>query len=74
MGLALFVSLGLVSLSASKDRWILHADVLDRLHGGGLMSGVLRRGKGVRDRIRSHLQNLWATTDDLNRLHEAPNA
>lgn len=74
MGLDLFASLGLVTLSSSKDRWVLHADVLDRLHGGGLMSGVLRRGKGVRDRIRGHLQNLWASTDELNRLHEAPNA
>jgi hypothetical protein len=74
MGLELLASLGLVNLSASKDRWILHADVLDRLHGGGLMSGVLRKGKGVRDRIRSHLQDLWSASDDLNRQNEAPNA
>ena len=60
------VSVGLVTLSPLKDRWTLHSDVLDRLHGGGLMSGVLRRGKVVRDRIRGHLLNSWSAANDLN--------
>lgn len=59
-------SLGLVALSSSRDRWILRDDYLDRLHGGGLMAGVLRRGKGVRDRIRVHLHHLWAAADEMN--------
>lgn len=62
----LMASVGLVTLSPLKDRWTLHSDVLDRLHGGGLMSGVLRRGKAVRDRIRGHLLNLWFSANDLN--------
>ena len=62
----LLASLNIVTLSASKDRWILHATYLDRLHGGGLMAGVLRRGKNVRDRIRGHLHHLWSAANDLN--------
>jgi hypothetical protein len=62
----LMVSVGLVTPSPLKGRWTLDSNVLDRLHGGGLMSGVLRRGKAVRDRIRGHLLNSWSVANDLN--------
>jgi len=62
----LLASLNVVTLSTAKDRWILHANYLDRLHGGGLMAGVLRRGKNVRDRVRAHLHHLWSAANDLN--------
>jgi hypothetical protein len=74
MGVRLLASLGLVNMSPSKDRWILHSDVLDRLHGGGLMTGVLRRGRNVRDRIRGHLQDLWSIAHDLDHQKGVPNA
>lgn len=65
-GMTLLHSEGLVILSRSRDRWMLNIDFLDRLHGGGLMAGVLRRGKDVRDHIRTHLQHLWSAANDVN--------
>jgi hypothetical protein len=44
--------------------WAIDEAVLDRLHGGGLMTGVLRRGRDMRDRIREELRLLW---DEANR-------
>jgi hypothetical protein len=73
-GMSLLGSLGLITLSRSRDRWILHIDFLDRLHGGGLMAGVLRRGKNVRDRIRTHLQHLWSAANDVNQRSGLPDA
>jgi hypothetical protein len=58
--------LGMISLSPSGDRYVLRTDFLDRLHGGGLMAGVLRRGKMVRDRIRSRLHDLWSEVNDAH--------
>jgi hypothetical protein len=43
--------------------WAIDEAVLDRLHGGGLMTGVLRRGRDMRDRIREELRLLWDEAD-----------
>lgn len=53
------------------DRWVLHPDALDRLHGGGLMKDVIRRGKGFRDqRLHGVLTTLWAQqTADAEVVH-----
>lgn len=43
------------------DRWGLHPDALDRLHGGGLMKDIIRRGKEFRDqKLHGALRTLWA--------------
>jgi hypothetical protein len=53
------------------DRWVLHPDALDRLHGGGLMKDVIRRGKHFRDqRLHGVLKTLWAQqTADAEVVH-----
>lgn len=41
------------------DRWMIAPHVLDRLHGGGLMTSVIRRGRSFRERIHDELSDLW---------------
>lgn len=43
------------------DRWTLATFALDRFHGGGLMTAVIRRGKELRERQHDALEALWAT-------------
>lgn len=57
--LSLFRSAKLVI--AQYDRWALTAHCLDRLHGGGMMASVIRKGKDLRDQMHGALQALWET-------------
>jgi hypothetical protein len=41
------------------DRWALAPHVLDRLHGGGLMSAIIRKGRIFRGKIHEALKTLW---------------
>jgi len=41
------------------DRWTLSSPVLDRLHGGGLMTSVIRRGRQHRENIHDALYTMW---------------
>jgi hypothetical protein len=56
-GLHLFRSVEIVT--ARHDRWALSPNVLDRLHGGGMMTGVIRRGKSLREGLHHALHALW---------------
>ena len=56
-GLKLMRTVNLVHSRA--DRWTLSEHVLDRLHGGGMNTGVIRRGKAFRERLHEHLRELW---------------
>lgn len=47
-------------VSSTGERWAMAPHVLDRLHGGGLMTGVLRRGKDLRERLHGVLDGLWS--------------
>jgi hypothetical protein len=58
--LELLAQVGLVL--PTGDRWTITPDVLDRLHGGGLMTAVLRRGRDLREHLHAVLDGLWATT------------
>lgn len=44
---------------ARHDRWSIAPDVLDRLHGGGLMTQIIRRGRALRERLHAVLEALW---------------
>ncbi|MBT2989943.1 MAG: hypothetical protein KME65_13395 [Candidatus Thiodiazotropha sp. (ex Ctena orbiculata)] len=57
LGLRLMRSADLVR--GRFDRWTLAPHVLDRLHSGGMMTGVIRRGKGHRDRLHNALYEQW---------------
>ncbi|MEW8552655.1 MAG: hypothetical protein AB2605_02585 [Candidatus Thiodiazotropha sp.] len=57
LGLRLMRSADLVR--GRFDRWTLAPHVLDRLHAGGMMTGVIRRGKGLRDRLHKALHEQW---------------
>jgi hypothetical protein len=46
------------------DRWALSPHALDRLHGGGLMTGVIRRGREFRERLHIVLEALWRERAD----------
>lgn len=39
--------------------WAIDEEILDRLHGGGLMTGVLRRGQDLRKEVHASLYKLW---------------
>lgn len=41
------------------DRWSIAPHVLDRLHGGGMMTTVIRRGRQFRERLHSELHLMW---------------
>ena len=57
LGLALLTRVGLAQ--TRHDRWALSTHALDRLHGGGLMTGVIRRGRDFRERVHDLLEGLW---------------
>jgi hypothetical protein len=57
MSLALLARVGLVQ--TRHDRWALSTHALDRLHGGGLMTGVIRRGRNFREQLHQVLEALW---------------
>lgn len=57
MSLGLLARVGIAQ--TRHDRWALSPHALDRLHGGGLMTGVIRRGKGFRERLHEVLEGLW---------------
>jgi hypothetical protein len=44
---------------ARHDRWCIAPEVLDRLHGGGLMTQIIRRGRLVREKLHATLEALW---------------
>ena len=67
MGLALLAQVGVAQ--TKHDRWALSTHALDRLHGGGLMTGVIRRGRVFRERIHDVLEGLWG--DRLDSAQEA---
>lgn len=58
LGLRLMRSVELVR--ARSDRWALSEHVVDRLHSGGLMTDVIRRGKGFRERLHEILTEMWS--------------
>jgi len=60
-GLHLLHDAGLVK--ARHDRWAMAPHVVDRLHGGGMMSGVIRRGRAIRDRFHDAFEGLWSNAD-----------
>lgn len=62
LGLGLIRQVGLVQ--QTEERWALSGHVLDRLHGGGLMTGVIRRGKRVRETLHGVLNGLWEAVGD----------
>lgn len=57
LGLRLLRSVELVR--ARADRWALSEHVVDRLHAGGLMTDVIRRGKAFRERLHAILAAAW---------------
>jgi hypothetical protein len=66
--LRMFARAGLVTLD--RARWGLVPEVLDRLHGGGLMAGVLRRGQDMRRRVHESLRSLWENARALSSAEE----
>lgn len=62
MSLELLAHIGIAQVR--NDRWTLSTHALDRLHGGGLMTGVIRRGRGIRERIHDVLEALWRERAD----------
>lgn len=56
-GLHLYRTAGIIT--GLHDRWALSPHVLDRLHGGGLMSGIIRKGRDFRDRLHEALMVMW---------------
>jgi hypothetical protein len=48
------------------DRWSIAPHVLDRLHGGGMMTAVIRRGRAYRERLHSELFRVWAAKRDAS--------
>ena len=57
LGLRLLSEVGIVE--GTRDQWTLTPFVLDRLHGGGLMTSIIRRGKALRERVHFVLTGLW---------------
>ena len=45
---------------ARADRWALSEHVVDRLHSGGLMTDVIRRGKAFRERLHEIFSETWS--------------
>ncbi len=72
MGLTLLARVGLAQ--TRHDRWALSTHALDRLHGGGLMTGVIRRGKGFRERLHDVLEGLWRDQWNATAVQEVRSA
>lgn len=47
-------------VASTGERLAITPHVLDRLHGGGLMTEVLRRGKDLRECLHGVLDGLWS--------------
>jgi hypothetical protein len=54
-----------------RGRLQLAPEVVDRFHGGGLMSGLLRRGRALRRRLHQALRGLWEEAGRRARPREA---
>jgi hypothetical protein len=52
------------------DRWSIASHVLDRLHGGGMMTTVIRRGRQLRERLHSELHLMWTGRRSAARTQE----
>jgi hypothetical protein len=52
------------------DRWSIAPDVLDRLHGGGMMTTVIRRGRQFRERLHTEMRLMWMGRRDVSRMQE----
>jgi len=52
------------------DRWSIAPHVLDRLHGGGMMTAVIRRGRQFRERLHSALHLMWKGRRSAVRIQE----
>jgi hypothetical protein len=55
------------------DRWSISPYVLDRLHGGGMMTAVIRRGHHFRERLHSELHLMWTGRRSAARTQEVQN-
>ncbi len=62
---ALFMleQVGILFLDTSKSRCCLSLEALDRLHGGDLMTRVIRSGQRTRESMRSALSEMWKAID-----------
>ena len=62
---ALFMleQVGILFFDASQSRCCLSLEALDRLHGGDLMTGVIRSGQRTRESMRSALSEMWRAID-----------
>ena len=70
MSLALLATVGITQIR--HGRWTLSTHALDRLHGGGLMTGVIRRGRAFRQRLHVALEDLWREcADGVQEAHSA---
>jgi hypothetical protein len=47
-------------IKGRSDRWTIEPLVLDRLHGGGLMTKVIRRGMELRESLHQALEAIWS--------------
>jgi hypothetical protein len=65
MGLALLAQVGVAQ--TRHDRWSLSSHALDRLHGGGLMTAVIRRGRTFRERLHDIFEGLWRERNETAR-------
>jgi hypothetical protein len=54
-----------------RGRLQLAPEAVDRFHGGGLMSGLLRRGRGLRRRLHQALRGLWEQANRRAQSREA---
>ena len=59
--LRLMRTVGLIQ--GRSDRWAMADHVLDRLHAGGLMTRVIRKGQGLRGSLHEGLLDLWSECD-----------
>lgn len=52
------------------DRWSIAPHILDRMHGGGMMTAIIRRGRVYRERVHNELFQLWAARRDASQVLE----
>jgi hypothetical protein len=64
------VQIGVVSTDSANRRWSISLEALDRLHGGELMSRVIRNGQRTRDAFRLCLNRIWGELDTARRRGE----
>src|SRR5262249_32016095 len=61
--LLMLEQVGILFVDASHDRCFLSVEALDRLHGGELMTKVIRNGQSSRESMRSALREMWRSID-----------